>query len=263
LRLFGVALGFALAATVLFASPGWIEHMIASTGAGKMTLYARPPLGATARAALAAVGLALGVGLGFILALIFGRGRVDDAYGYDSPVPTVPSPSPSPSSLDVLGWRAPAGNEVTLPIAATTTTSEAEVAALFAASRRSPPVPPVARLMAPAASEALHEQAAVVSHDRESAPMSDQAAALARIEATLADLTRSGPSQTWERLEAMDARLAQMAQQLAEIAAFGRAQQRTPERVRAPQPPTDPAQRLAMTETARLLRARLGDAELV
>lgn len=245
-RLWMIALVFAvlLAIGALIAPQAALDEVVVALGLDQTTSLAHPPLGQTARFALAAAALVTGL----LLAALLRRGasrRVDpDA---DVPIgrgPLVAEPS-APRSFT------PRFADV----------SPEPVAAMFAVSP--PEADDVAHpedqpqtLDAPApAATAVAILEPVTIHQ----PGAAHATPLERIEATLARLEARGP----DRLDAIDARLGQMAQQLAELAALARAVARTPTPVPLVTPgqlrsPADQDQRRSIGAAARALRASLG-----
>ena len=304
--LIGLLLGLALAAAILFVPGPWVEDVVTRSGLPGLTKLAQPPLGTKAYLLLAAAALAGGLALGWIAGRLFSRPReadpdadadvdVDDqpagtAWRAAARAPAEPLPAPAPA-LDSLGWNAPA--------------EAAPVAAAEAlAPQVTAPEPTVPEPVAALAHEPAALHTAATAADAEETPMSlpppsvsaspeaepgavlapeagsfspippapaprlpvDPDPALARIESALAGLAQHGPVGVSARFDALDARLQQMAQQIAEVAALARAAQRTPASAVLPVagpaalvPPADPARRRAMATAARTLLARMGD----
>jgi len=283
--LIGLLLGLALASAILFVPGPWVENIVAGSGLPTLTPLAQPPLGTKAYLLLAAGAVAVGLALGWIAGRLFARPLGADAEDEAAEIAypaTARAPAASPATpaldmpaLDTLGWNAPAA------------------AAPDAAVEPMAPEPNVPEPSAPEPAAALaHEPAALhssalaeetpMSLPKPSMPMSsepgsgpgsaplpahlaDPAPALARIESALAGLAQHGPVGVSARFDALDARLQQMAQQIAEIAALARAAQRTPApaafsaAATALAPPADPARRRAMAASARTLLARMGE----
>lgn len=292
-RLLGLGLGVALGTAALLADAGAIERLVAAVGLDRLTPYAQPPLGHTARDVLALALIVLGVALGWGLGLIFGAQvdrEVPDAAEpeiqeldlADRRHETLHIPSFAPSaqgaSMNALGWRTPTGVAAAPDAAAIGLAESQEVVPSPAIGPhdvvpemvRAEPLEETVLVPVQGAARGTSEHVASVQHTTDATPRPEEHAmpelspALARIEAIVADIARHGPQGFGSRFEAIDARLQQMAQQMAELAALARAQQRTPVTLptRDARPPADPAQRRALAQTARDLRARLGEPEL-
>ena len=288
--LIGLLLGLALASAILFVPGPWVENIVAGSGLPTLTPLAQPPLGTKAYLLLAAGAVAVGLALGWIAGRLFARPLGADAEDEAAEIAypaTARAPAASPATpvldtpaldmpaLDSLGWNAPAA-----------AAPDAEVEPMAPepnVPEPSAPEPAAALAHEPAAmhSSALAEETPMslpkpsMPMSREpgsgpgSAPLSahlaDPAPALARIESALAGLAQHGPVGVSARFDALDARLQQMAQQIAEIAALARAAQRTPApaafsaAATALAPPADPARRRAMAASARMLLARMGE----
>ena len=283
--LIGLLLGLALASAILFVPGPWVENIVAGSGLPTLTPLAQPPLGTKAYLLLAADAVAVGLALGWIAGRLFARPLGADAEDEAAEIAypaTARAPAASPATpaldtpaLDTLGWNAPAA-----------AAPDAEVEPMAPepnVPEPSAPEPAAALAHEPAAmhSSALAEETPM-SLPKPSMPMSsepgsgpgsaplpahlaDPAPALARIESALAGLAQHGPVGVSARFDALDARLQQMAQQIAEIAALARAAQRTPApaafsaAATALAPPADPARRRAMAASARMLLARMGE----
>lgn len=293
--LIGLLLGLALASAILFVPGPWVENIVAGSGLPTLTPLAQPPLGTKAYLLLAAGAVAVGLALGWIAGRLFARPLGADAEDEAAEIAypaTARAPAASPATpvldtpaldtpaldmpaLDTLGWNAPAA-----------AAPDAEVEPMAPepnVPEPSAPEPAAALAHEPAAmhSSALAEETPM-SLPKPSMPMSsepgsgpgsaplsahlaDPAPALARIESALAGLAQHGPVGVSARFDALDARLQQMAQQIAEIAALARAAQRTPApaafsaAATALAPPADPARRRAMAASARMLLARMGE----
>ena len=288
--LIGLLLGLALASAILFVPGPWVENIVAGSGLPTLTPLAQPPLGTKAYLLLAAGAVAVGLALGWIAGRLFARPLGADAEDEAAEIAypaTARAPAASPATpaldtpaldtpaLDTLGWNAPAA-----------AAPDAEVEPMAPepnVPEPSAPEPAAALTHEPAAmhSSALAEETPM-SLPKPSMPMSsepgsgpgsaplpahlaDPAPALARIESALAGLAQHGPVGVSARFDALDARLQQMAQQIAEIAALARAAQRTPApaafsaAATALAPPADPARRRAMAASARTLLARMGE----
>ncbi len=271
-RIAGLAVGIALATAALIVPGEVLDHAVAVLGLERLTPRAAPPLGQSARLALAASALVFGGVLAWVLGRLFGRPAEleDEDAVFDPPLATAVS--------DMSGWRTPAqmAAPIAAPVGEEPIVAEVPVAEEPVIVATVPVAPaeeaPVADTTVPAPLE-RHEAPALSTEPPTPAPLPVDGAATgdaaARIEAALAALSQHGPIGVSNRFDSLDARLQQMAQQLAEIAGTVRALQRTPTPLisaqpaapsaRALPPPGDPALRHALAQAARNLRAGLGD----
>lgn len=278
-RWLGLALGVALGAAAVLADAGTIERLVSATGLDRLTPYAQPPLGKSARAAMALGLILIGLALGWILGKLVGAESDEEEPDADALAAAEPINASAPAatavtterpSMGELGWRTPtsvaaAPDGPAVETASVIAQTPPPVATQLRTSDMQEPSRP-ATLPAPSFDGPVPSEPHVAAADMraEEDGMPDHSPALARIEAIVADIARHGPHGFESRFEAIDARLQQMAQQIAEIAGLARAQQRTPSALplREARAPADPAQRRALAQTARDLRARLGEPEL-
>lgn len=319
LTVVGLLVGVALAAAALLGPQAALDGIATTLGLHRLTPLAQPPLGHTARVALAATGLVFGLLLAFILGrLARGRvarntARVDDAAAqkrYDrapspnlaakpdhaprsdpelaglpaapihvadlsaEPVGEVFSPAPVQSTEAILAPAPDSGFNVgdPKPTAYATGVRKPDAALNAAPLHSGGPITVDPEPMSFKRADSF-AQTPTASNDpprspetpANCSPVLDPAVAesLARVEAAVSALALHGPMPITERLDAIDARMGQIAQQIAELAGLARAASRTPlpappsklpAKVRAP---GDPALRQSIGTAARALRDRL------
>ncbi len=281
--LLGLLMGVALAAGIMFATPEWLDGIATNLGADRLSPLAAPPLGMTARIALAAGLLLAATALGWLIGRLSAPSR--DTQEEQEPASEFAAVGPShAASVEDLGWRAPAGAAPAEPVATATVSAPLPAAVAMmpvpddTSTDQIPAGPPAPMPTEPLSAELPRVEAAPAdAPPAESVPVSvdpvapAQAAAvpaetIARLEAAVAELARHTPARAADRFDGIDARLQQMAQQIAELAALARAAQRTPSGPALPSPvasmlvaPADPAHRRAMAGSARALLARLDE----
>lgn len=286
-RIVGLIVGIALAAAAMLAPQAAIDSLGTTLGLDRLTPLAQPPLGQTARLALAAVGLLLGLLLAFVLGRLTRR-TVDDPYANNDPLEmrhepaSWQSPAGSPMAairpgLEGNGFNAepllvdpgaaqPEIAQVTRPVPEPAQDLKEHLMAQEAMLPRCEPdnspvdaplhvggpitVDPTPMPVAP-----TPEAVGQTAHDP------TLAAKLDRVEAAIALLGQRGPAHLFERLDAIDARMGQIAQQIAELAGLARTAARTPAPAApAPiqiRPPDDGARRQSIGSAARALRDRM------
>lgn len=261
-QLIGLLLGLALGAAILAGRAGWVDDAVARAGIAQFAPSARPPLGQKAHIALALAAVVLGGLLGWIAGRVFGRtprlgygeiaGSADPSWTAQPAVRDEPAhalfqsrATPSPLAPSSHGTAdASAATSINSPIA----TENATAAIGQSASPQVIPQHPM-----------------VGEHPAAIRPGGDPSAdSLSRIEAALIDIARSGSTSVTDRFDGVEARLEQMAMQIAELASLARARGRTPAPTalvdaRTIVPPADPGQRRAAAVSARDLLARMGE----
>ena len=263
--IFGLVLGVALAGAAFVLPDATLAQIATTTGLDRVTPFAQPPFGQTARAVLAGGALAVSILLGLLIDRLTRSAPIES--GEDEAQPAVAA----------RDWRTPAplpSVAPDLPVAAQSTTplapAEAPAQTVVVTTSAMPPAPitpppmepqPAAAVLAHVAQPQPDQPPIVADH---SAPAPSMVEPIARLEAAVAHLAHRAPAEVANRFDSIDGRLQQMAQQIAELAALARAQQRTPAPAAAdpqrPLPaPTNAAHRRAMAANARLLLARLGD----
>ena len=261
--LIGLLLGLALASAILFVPGPWVENIVAGSGLPTLTPLAQPPLGTKAYLLLAAGAVAVGLALCWIAGRLFARPLGADAEDEAAEIAypataRAPAASPATPALDTPALDTPALDTPAPEPAAALAHEPAAMhsSALAEETPMSLPKPSMPMSSEPGSGPG---SAPLSAH------LADPAPALARIESALAGLAQHGPVGVSARFDALDARLQQMAQQIAEIAALARAAQRTPApaafsaAATALAPPADPARRRAMAASARMLLARMGE----
>ena len=262
--IFGLVLGVALAGAAFVLPDATLAQIATTTGLDRVTPFAQPPFGQTARAVLAGGALAVSILLGLLIGRLARSAPIES--GEDEAQPAVAA----------RDWHAPAPLPRVapdLPVAAQSTTplapAEAPAQTVGVTTSAIPPAP-ITPPMEPQPAAAVLAHVAQPQPDQPpsvadlSAPAPSMVEPIARLEAAVAQLAQRAPAEVANRFDSIDGRLQQMAQQIAELAALARAQQRTPAPAAAdpqrPLPaPTNAAHRRAMAANARLLLARLGD----
>ena len=282
LRVLGLLIGVALAAAALLGPQAALDALATKLGLGSLTPLAQPPLGHNARIALAAIGLIFGLLLAFLLGRL-ARGRIEGNDARMEDVVTGVRHGPAPSTSATAPDHKPRADPELAGLPAgpihVADVSAEPVPGMFAAapigSTDAPlysggpitvdPEPtriePIAAYIPTMSNDPLTSPE--VSTHRSPAVDPEISESLARVEAAISALALHGPMPITARLDAIDARMVQIAQQIAELAGLARVASRTPLPA-APsslplqvRTPGDPALRQSIGTAARALRDRL------
>jgi len=285
LRVLGLLIGVALAAAALLGPQAALDALATKLGLGSLTPLVQPPLGHNARIALAAIGLIFGLLLAFLLGRL-ARGRIEGNDARMEDVITGVRHGPAPSTSATAPDHAPRADPELADLPAgpihVADLSAEPVPGMFAAapigstdaplySGRPITVDPEPTRIEPIASNTTYMPTVSndpltppeVSTHRFPAVDPEISESLARVEAAISALALHGPMPITARLDAIDARMVQIAQQIAELAGLARVASRTPLPA-APsslplqvRTPGDPALRQSIGTAARALRDRL------